>query len=82
MCCPEWAEKKSLPLGPLNGPSNLHLGLKTVGNSRKNTSTIFIFTFPLSDRNENGKVGTENDRNNIGNRKTAQSGRKHVENRQ
>ena len=30
------------------------LGMKTVGNGRKNTSTVFIFIFNLRDENENG----------------------------
>jgi hypothetical protein len=32
----------------------LFLGMKTVGNGRKNTSTVFIFIFNLRDENENG----------------------------
>jgi hypothetical protein len=33
--------------------SCLYLGIKTVGNGRKNTSTVFIFIFTLRDENEN-----------------------------
>ena len=59
-------------------PSQAHVGMKTDGNGREITLTVFTFTFYQPDGNENGKAENENDHGIAGYTKTNKSERKYV----